>query len=385
MTSKNQYILEVNRLKFVNTKSGEIINNIWQMLTAGGWKHASVINFENNNLKGVLSRDRWQPVIPDILPMYEGMQWNEQKGKIEETRFVPKLKEVNFFGVITAANKLFKSFENKRIGVQLSGGLDSSIIIGLLNLLEIPFSLVGMNSSRYEFRTERYIQEKLITLAQDAVLINFEEHLPHSNLYKVPPHQHPELLSINFSSENAMSEACKKLGIEILLTGDGGDNLFAEALENNPNNCPWIPQIFFDTFLADLIYAPQGVQLIPFYADKGIMDCIFNLRKGMKEDNSKCWARKYFESILPKELANYNYCADFWGLYVSGLIKAKPTIKKLFEQVYQLTRFEAYSPKEVDIILEQDLLDARKQMYQKIEARIAFAVWIHSLTKVGVI
>jgi hypothetical protein len=105
--------------------------------------------------------------------------------------------------------------------------LDSSIIIGLLSHLNIPFWLIGMTTKRYEFRTERHIQELLFPLAAEAILLDYDSHLPLSQLLEVPSHQHPELLSINYGSENAMAMACEQLGIEVLLTGDGGDNLVA--------------------------------------------------------------------------------------------------------------------------------------------------------------
>lgn len=377
-------ILTEPNVQFIKTISGETNINIWHLLKAGVWKNANVNCFESNNLKGVLKRDQWQAVMPDIMPLYPGMRWNASLKQMEEPKFVPKVKETNLLHIIAAANRFFKKYDGKRIGVQLSGGLDSSIIIGLLHYLKIPFWLVGMTSQRYEFRTERYIQHKLMPLAQDTVLIDYEKHLPLSELLNVPPHQHPELLSINYSSENAMAEACNQLGIEVLLTGDGGDNLFAEALPTDPADCPWLPQVFSDPFPADLIYAPKGVQLVPFFADADFMDGIFNLRRGMNEDNAKRWARKYFESSLPPELVKYNYCADFWGLYVSGLQKAIPTIKELFEQAYQLTKNDLFSPKEVAKLFGQDFLDVKKEMYQVIEARTAFAVWLNGLKKAGV-
>jgi hypothetical protein len=384
----NQYtlIFPETSVQFINIKSGEVKKDIWHVLKEGNWKNADTINYESNNLKGVLKRDQWKAVIPNIVPLYPGMRWNHLMMQIEEPRFIPQIKKVNLLDVITAANRFFKKYDGKRIGVQLSGGLDSSIIIGLLNYLKIPFWLVGMTSQRYEFRTERYIQHKLIPFAQDTILIDYEKHLPLNELQNVPPHQHPELLSINYSSENAMAEACQKLGVEVLFTGDGGDNLFAEALPINPLDCPWLPQVFSDSFPADLIYAPKGVQLVPFFADEGFMNCIYNLRRGKEEDNSKWWARKYFELILPQELVNYNYCADFWGLYISGLQNAIPTIQKLFIQAYDLTKDKAFADIEFERLINQDLLDAKKEMYQVIEARIAFAVWLNSLKKVdGVI
>ena len=144
--------------------------------------------------------------------------------------------------------------------------------------------------------------------------------------------------------------------------------------------------MFSDPWPADLVYAPQGVQLIPFFADEGFMNCIYNLRRGEKEDNSKWWARKYFVKILPQELVNYNYGADFWGLYISGMQEALPTIKELFNQAYSLTNHKNFSPKSINVLLSQDLLNAKKEMYQEIEARAAFAVWLNSLKNVeGVI
>jgi len=384
MNNQHIHIISELSVQFINTSSGKTYKDIWHLLKAGVWKNADVGNFESNNLKGVLKRDDWETVIPNILPLYPGMRWNNSLMQMEEPRFTPKIKETNSLHIIAAANRFFKKYDGKRIGVQLSGGLDSSIIIGLLHYLKIPFWLVGMTTQRYEFRTERYIQHLLMPLAQETILIDYEAYLPLSDLMNVPPHQHPEMLAINYSSENAMAEACQKLGVEVLLTGDGGDNLFAEALPNNPNECPWLPQVFSDPFPADLIYAPKGVQLVPFFADTDFMDGIFNLRRGMKEDNSKWWARQYFESILPQELVNYDYCADFWGLYVSGLQKAIPTIKELFEQAYQLTKNELFSPKEVLKLLGQDILDTKKEMYQVIEARTAFAIWLNGLKKAEV-
>ena len=239
-----------------------------------------------------------------------------------------------------------------------------------------------MTINRYEFRTEKHIQEVLKPLAQDTILIDYDYHLPLSNLLNIPPHQHPEMLSINYNSENAMAIACKKLGIEVLLTGDGGDNLFAEELPEKPGDCPWLPQVFNDPWPADLIYGTQGVQLVPFFADESFMNCIYNLRLGKPEDNSKWWARKYFERILPKELVKYNYCADFWGLYISGLQNAIPTIQQLFKQAYDLTNDKAFANIEFERLMSKDWLHAKKEMYQVIEARTAYAVWLNSLKKV---
>lgn len=369
---------------YYSNSSDEIHSSIWTLLQSGLWKAADPFQFEQNNLLGVLKRSDWKPVIADLFPLYPGMELNRTTQTTFDPTYKPSVFHADWDTVVAAAASFFQGFEGKKIGVQLSGGLDSSIIIGFLNYLKIPFYLVGMTTNRYEFRTERFIQELLIPLAEEAILLDFEESLPLSNLRDVPPHQYPELLSINYSSENAMALACQKLGIEILLTGDGGDNLFAEEIPMNPEECPWLPQVFSDPWPAEYIYEPRGISLIPFFADHGFMDCIFNLRRGKGEDNSKWWARSYFKQILPQELVNYNYCADFWGLYVSGMQEAIPTIKEIFDQAYELTGNKIFSASSSSSVLGQDLLDPKKEIYQVIEARTAFAVWLQGLRKAGI-
>lgn len=369
---------------YYSISSDKIHSSIWTLLQSGLWKGADPLQFEQNNLLGVLKRSDWKLVIPDLIPLYPGMEFNQTTLTTFDPTYVPSIFEADWDTVVAAASTFFNKFDGKKIGVQLSGGLDSSIIIGLLSYLKIPFYLVGMTTNRYEFRTERYIQNLLISLAKDTVLLDYNEYLPLSNLLDVPVHQYPELLSINYSSENAMALACQNFGIEVLLTGDGGDNLFAEEIPDNPDQCPWLPQVFSDPWPSEYIYGPRGVALVPFFADHGFMDCIFNLRRGKGEDNSKWWARKYFERILPRELVNYKYCADFWGLYVSGMQEAIPTIKVLFDQAFELTGNKIFSSSSTTSLLGQDMLDPKKEMYQTIEARIAFAVWLHELKKTGI-
>jgi hypothetical protein len=366
---------------FVNHITGERYEQLWDILKTGDWKNIKPENFEFNNLKGVLKRIEWKPVLGDIIPIYPGMIWDENKRCITDPAYIPKKQKRGMDVLLNAAEAFFKKFEEKRIGVQLSGGLDSSIIIGLLRYLDIPFHLIGMSTTRYEFRTERYIQQKLQEWTDYSVLIDYEQHLPMSHLDDVPPFQHPDLLALNYGSESAMAKEAQKQGVEVLLTGDGGDNLFAESIPVNHHECTWLPQVFSDSWPADIVYAPFGVELVPFYADPGIMDAVYNLRLGQGEDNAKLWARKFFKDFLPSELVNYTYCADFWGLYIDGLQQAIPTVKKLFHAAHELSGHQCFSEAAVKELLGQDLLHAKKEMYQVIEARTAMALWLCILNK----
>ncbi|WP_366186485.1 asparagine synthase-related protein [Flavobacterium ovatum] len=359
--------------------TGEKLPQIWKNHSKGIWKNIQPEIFEKNVKLGALNRSQCQPVIEDILPVYSGMLWNVEKKILTDPCFQPKLQYTDINDFLEASAIFFDQYKSKHIGVQLSGGFDSSIIITLLKHFKISFSLVGMSSSRYEFRTERYIQELIAPLGKNTVLIDFEDYLPLSQLEKVPAHQHPDMLNLNYHTNKAMAIECQKMGVEVLLTGSGGDNLFAEPIQLDARECTWMPQVFRDSWLDDLAYAPHGIEVVPFYADLGIMNTVYNLRLGQGEDNTKLWARQFFKDFLPQELINYTYCADFWGLYIDGLLNAVPTIRKLFEHAYDITANPYFSSQNTNDLLNQDLRDAQKTMYQGIESRVSLAVWLNGL------
>lgn len=366
-------------IEYINLLTEEKHENIWPLLRKGEWKKIDSEKFEYNNLKGVLKRNEWKPVIGGILPIYPGMIWDSKIKRYIDKPYIPNKLEPGIKTVLTAAEKFFRKYEGKNIGVQLSGGLDSSIIIGLLKYFNISFCLTGMTTNRYEFRTEKHIQHKLQNWSDETILIDYEQHLPLSNLHDIPQSQYPDLSVLNYSSEEAMANECKRLGVEILFTGDGGDNLLAEPIPIDPVNCTWLPQVFSDSWLAENVYTPLGIKLVSFYNDPGIMDAIFTLRLGQKEDNAKLWARDYFKDFIPHELANYTYCADFWGLYIDGLHQVIPEAKELFRIAYEATGHSFFSKEAEKELFDQDLLHAKKEMYQKIETRVALAAWLNRL------
>jgi len=369
------------KVSYINLNTAENHDNIWDYLNTDGWKNIHPENFEYNTLIGVLKRKEAKTVIGNFLPIYKGMKWLEKEKNVIDPTYIPNCFDANMTIFLNAALAFFKKYEGKKIGVQLSGGLDSSIIIGLLKHFRIPFYLVGMSTKRYEFRTENYVQQILSKWAIESILIDYEKHLPLSNLNEVPIHQYPDLMVNNYSSNKAMALECKRIGVEILLTGDGGDNVFGEPIPSDPEQCTWIPQSFGDNWLAENVYAPFGIDIIPFYEFTGVLDAIYNLRRGQGEDKEKFWSRQFFREFIPKELVNFTYCADFWGLYISGLHKAIPYIEILCKGAFDRTHNQYFSKLSINKLLSQDLLSANKQIYQKIEARVAFAVWINSLNK----
>jgi len=366
-------------IAFCMPTDGNVQSDIWQQLHNGLWKSINPIAFEQNTQLGELKRVKGKPFLDNILPIYTGMQWSVEEHKLIDPYFKPTIIAASMHSFLEAAANFFNKYKDKHIGVHLSGGLDSSIIIALLKTLNIPFSLVGLTSTRYEFRTERHIQQLLASWAKAAILIDYENFLPLKDIEIVPPHQYPNLLCMNYSANMAMAKAGRKLGIDVLLTGGGGDNVFAEPVPNNPLNCSWMPQSFETGWLNDFTYSQFNIEVVPFYADAGIMNTIYNLRFGQGDDNSKIWARQFFKDILPHELVEHTYCADFWGLDIDGLLNALPIVKDLFEKAYLLTNNNYFSPQSINELLSQDLLNPQKHVYQAIESRIAIAAWLNAL------
>jgi hypothetical protein len=369
--------LEQPNLSFFNTKSGLLQANIWSELDSGCWKTAQFKIHETNTLNGVLNRANMAPVLPDLIPLEVDQSWNHLEKRIEENLLQPKLLNSGLEDFLCKSKAFFEKFSSKHIAVQLSGGVDSSLIIGLLKLLGIKHSLIGYYNRRYEFRTESYIQKILAEACGDAILINYEDHLPYSGLLNTPPHQYPDMTCCGLSANQAMASACHDAGIEILLTGCGGDIALGDSVENQ--DCSWIPAIFNYCWFQDIVFTPKKVTLLSFFSDHDILECLWNLRRGQKSDPKKLWARNFFRDFLPRELVGYTYKADFWGLYIDGLINSLPQLHQIHGKAYDLSESSYFSEDKLNHILKNDLNNCDQQLYQRLEARISSAVWINSL------
>jgi hypothetical protein len=380
----NPYIPEPS-LTFFCRQSNKVLDNIWHLLDTHYIRNINTRNFEKNTVFGLLKRNSWLSIFEEISPIYSGMIWEKGMSIPKDEYYYPKIFKADLETLLNTARSYFSQFNGHKIGVQLSGGLDSSIIICLLKALDIPFYTIGLTCERYEFRTEKYIQHCLEVYAVESVLINYENHLPFTNVSHIPPYQYPELSAINYSTEIAMAEACQRLGVTILFSGDGGDILFGDDVPESPRNSKWLPQIFGSSWHIDFIYKPVGINLIPFFSEPKIMDVIFNLRRGHKKDPFKKWARDFFSAFLPKELSMYPYFADFWGLYVSGLTKNLPELNNLLNRAYRYTGLDDFHPKQTEKILSVNLNTNNLHHYQIIQSRVALAIWLNALIQVGIV
>jgi len=368
-------------LHFVTVPAGCAVTDFSDEVIGLSWNDLIPENFENNTLKGLLRCSEWLPVLKGFQALYPGMYWHGEESSINAMLFRPGKPVNGLQAFLDASGKYFCQFDGKRIGVQLSGGLDSGLIIGLLRHFSIPYALVGMTTYRYEFRTERRVQDVLAMRCGAAQLIDYDIHLPLTSLACVHAHEYPDLSSINFSADDAMADACTKLGIEVLLNGSGGDVVLGTPVRSIGDFCDWQPQLFNTAWTKDVVYAARGIQLDSFYADDGIVNSLFHLRRGQGEDTAKSWARNYFRDFLPCELTNYTYSADFWGIYHDGLAGAKEYLLHLHQYAHKITGNPYFEPERLVRLLREDLLISNKPLYQKIESRAALSCWVTSLHK----
>lgn len=383
MDSRTSEAPSQSGLYFHHRRSGEIVDSIWSELRLDSlWCRADFAAHEGNTLKGAGDRSDWQPIFAEWFPLDAGQRWCPHTGRAIDPAHIP-----NAFGegsrkdFLEAAQAFFARFEGSKIGVQLSGGFDSSLVIGLLRHFGIPYALVGMESDRYEFRTERTIQHRLAEQSGDVILIDEATCLPCSRLREVPPHQVPDLLSLDFAQNHDMAVACNRLGIDVLLSGGGGDSLLGGAVPTDATASPWRPQTFTDSFPVDLVYRPMGIEFLSFFGDPGIVDACFRLRRGQDNDPLKRWARGFFRDFVPRELAEYTYCADFWGRSIDGLLAALGPVRQLHAEARELTGSAYFEAEQLEQLLAEDLHRPRKDLYQRIEARISSTVWVVSLAK----
>ena len=367
-------------LRFIHLPTGLEAPSVWKQLhETNFWRKAQFDNHEANSLSGAADRTGYRPVLTDWLALETGQIWCTQTKQAIDPVHIPVDGKESLSRFVDASRAFFSRFEGRKIGVQLSGGVDSSLIIGLLRHLGIRHGLVGLKSDRYEFRTERVIQERLAEQNYETELIDEATCLPCSGLNQVPPHQIPDLLSLNLAQDRMMAEACQRLNIEVLLSGGGGDTLLGQAVHSDPQSCTWRPQTFIDPFPVDVAYAPRGIEFCSFFDNREIVDAIWCLRRGQRDDQRKLWARNYFRAFLPRELVDFQYRADFWGRYIDGLAKAYDKIREIHARAFEITGNSYFDPVKLEALLSQDIYRPRKEFYQRIESRASSAVWICSL------
>ena len=175
---EGQYHSE-SMLSFYNYENMQVQSHIWDELEAGLWKTFNIENFLFNNLLPSEDVDKNKPIFEGFHQIVAGTQWSKEVNRPVQCIYNPvRYKHCSLNDLIETAGKYFISLNAKKIGVHLSGGFDSSLIMAILKQLGIPFVPVGLKSETFEFRTERHIQDIMMEWGEDGLLIDIEDH-PH--------------------------------------------------------------------------------------------------------------------------------------------------------------------------------------------------------------
>ena len=366
-------------LKFFNHRTGKIQSDIWAELGEGLWEQFSIDNAMFNDTIGEVRQTEWKRLFPDFTIINPGFRWDGEKETIREDLYIPHHIEANMDSFLASAEKFLHKYDGKKLGVHLSGGFDSGLIICLLKYFKIPFTAIGLYSDRFEFRTERRIQEILANYADCSLLLNFEDYPFYGNLDKKPKHQIPDANIKMIDGSSALARAFAGNGCDVVLSGQGGDTLFVDSIDWHTFTGYNIGNEFLFPWEQDFIYRPLGIELVSMFSDTEIIDQITSLRSEEKIDPLKLWARHFFREFLPRELSEFTYAADFFGLSMDGLNHAKPVIKTLFEEAYEYTGHPIFSPEGTKRILKTDVFSLEYRTYCEFCTKISIATWYHSL------
>jgi asparagine synthetase B (glutamine-hydrolysing) len=371
-------------LHFFNKNTDTLQKDIWTELNEDLWSQLNINNYFTNSKIPSSQPQKTLPLFEHYTIIPPGTFYNKGTHQLKEDLYYPTYVETNKEKLYQVFEKYFAQYSNKKIAVHLSGGLDSSIIIGLLHHFNIPFYLVGLVSYRFEFRTEKAVQELLASLGKESILIDMEDYPSFGNLAQKPLSQIPDGNIKQVDAGRAVAKACKDLGTDVVFTGQGGDTIFVDAIPKFSDS--WgcnIGNEFIQTYEAEVLYPNEGLELVSPYADKEIINAIYSLRIGQKNDCLKKWARHFFSDILIRELVEYTYCADFFGTSMDGLEKAKPETKLLFKSAFEITGDERFSPQETENFLAIDVFNFEYQNYIDFCDKLSLATWYNALLREG--
>lgn len=350
----------------------------------------SVVDFESclqNGLNELRVPGQYQ-AIAGIAALPPKTEWAVEGNKY---RFLRDLQQIHI-PENTCRDTFIETFRcfaqtlaHKRIAVELSGGLDSSLFAELLLHVGMEPVFVGFSSDRYEFRTERVIQEYYKKrFPYNSYLLRYEDCPSFARLDEVPYHHFPTSSTHFFHRHNTVAKFASENNIDIVFSGEAGDQLLGHKLPplSSHNILPqgyaaWcLSEMWSDQF----VYRPYNVKYLSGFAESSISSCLFSLRVSEEEDYPKWWARRMFSDLLPDMLSSYAYCAAHDGWVVTGLKENLTTIEMLAAQAADKISHPLLSSEViVDMIYNYGCLGPRERA--KFLSILSFIVWVNSLQK----
>ena len=121
-----------------------------------------------------------------------------------------------------------------------SGGLDSSLIIGILRHYGFEPVLIGMYNNRYEFRTERIVQDILKKVGTNNILISDDNFLPFTDLLNVPNTRY-QMLHQFLQWRIKMAMLFEENKVDLVFNGMGLDTILCMSPTDIENRNQWYP------------------------------------------------------------------------------------------------------------------------------------------------
>lgn len=276
--------------------------------------------------------------------------------------------------------KLISKYSKKTFAVELSGGLDSSLIIEFLLKFNIKPVLIGYASNEFEFRTERKIQEYYTNKGCITEFLEMEDYPLFSDLKKIPKHPIPSSPALWFRRHQIVAELAKKHGADIVFSGEAGDQLF--GFRNDIKDGDDVPLQFgywclSQTWINQYVYNKLHMSYVSALALGRLPSILLSLRKNQDDDPMKLWARNYFKHCLPSNLSEYAYVAFFDRWFINGLKHAVDDIGELCRYAYRLTAITDLEPTLINVKTYQygQMSELEKKQYL---LNITYAAWLYS-------
>ena len=154
--------------------------------------------------------NEYKPVLPGIYPIPARTKWSYEDGIFTKLKKNIKLSDrLTFDSCLRNTDRLLKNAKGK-IAVELSGGLDSTLMICAMERLGYEPLLIGTVSKLYKFRTERRIQESIARRFKNVILTeSFAKQF--TNLLNTPAHFLPCFISLQYNISANSLEIFSKL------------------------------------------------------------------------------------------------------------------------------------------------------------------------------
>lgn len=348
-------------------------------------KNASIQNHLLNTREFSQSPDLYRPVIQDVYSIPPKSQWNFDKLDASYAHAILNYdSESKPLAIEHILKKYAKLIDSKKIVFEVSGGLDTSLLISVFGEYLNEFSQVGVVSERYEFRTERQIQEYYFDRCKKSIKINEDDALPFSNLKNVPFHFLPNKASLFYGRHRAVIDATKKLEAKYVINGIGLDPMLCNPVSGNINTFRLSKFQWEDDWANSYLYKPQNLEYVNATIRNPIINFLWKSRKNEAEDSLKMWARKIFSEKLPSYLTKYRYKGAFDGVYETGLQVNNDVIIEIYDVAYDTIKIEELNPNRNKRLLKRsENLNPEKDI--NLMATLSYAVWIYAMVRDGII